>query len=480
MPIYDHLVGNHRQTNEEEPQLATDWSVETDGKTWTFNLRENVPFYRRGKPLIFEFGAQDVIHALNLVTQNRGFWSNTLGTFQGKWTAENDHRLTLELPRTHFYVPFLLSDQWQQSGIPSRSYWKLVGEKAFLADPVGSGPWSLLDFTPNVSYLHERIEDHWRKTPAFHELELLVVNDVSTRLGMLITGEVGIANVPNTLLPAAEGAGMVPSVSSVPGFHTQLIIPFYESYKPGFDRSDPMRRAKVRLALNHAIDREEINDTFFQGEGIPLVSYFPPWREDFLDEWAPFPDIDGNTGRDGGWPYSYDPDLGVQLLKEAGYQGGFETQIWYESSGRRVGRQREIVEAIEGYWEAIGIDTTLVASDRPLFGIAGSADVSNWSYFSAPTLDPICLAAFFLRGHVQHQELAEFQQDCDTTPNPTRQLSQAQELGTWWVENAISVPLLWIFFPKAAVNPAIVSAYNVNMFNMGPVRYHEWTKPVYQ
>ena len=55
----------------------------------------------------------------------------------------------------------------------------------------------------------------------------------------------------------------------------------------------------------------------------------------------------------------------------------------------------------------------------------------------------------------------------------------AQEFGDWWVNNAISVPLLWVF-DAAIYNPGVVSEYKVNLLHMGPIRYHEFTVPVYQ
>ena len=55
----------------------------------------------------------------------------------------------------------------------------------------------------------------------------------------------------------------------------------------------------------------------------------------------------------------------------------------------------------------------------------------------------------------------------------------AQDLGDWWVENHVSAPITWIF-GYAAVNPNVVQEYQVNMLHMGPIRYHEYTVPVYK
>ncbi|MEE9262553.1 MAG: hypothetical protein V3U95_08275, partial [Dehalococcoidia bacterium] len=55
----------------------------------------------------------------------------------------------------------------------------------------------------------------------------------------------------------------------------------------------------------------------------------------------------------------------------------------------------------------------------------------------------------------------------------------AQDYGDWWVNNHISAPIIWIF-AFAAVDPSVVREYQVNMLHMGPIRYHEYTVPVYK
>ena len=54
-----------------------------------------------------------------------------------------------------------------------------------------------------------------------------------------------------------------------------------------------------------------------------------------------------------------------------------------------------------------------------------------------------------------------------------------KNLGDWWVNNHVSAPITWIF-GFAAVNPSVVEEYQVNMLHMGPIRYHEFTVPVYK
>jgi len=508
MPIYDHLVGRHYRNNVEEPELATDWSVTPDGKTWTFNLRDDVPFYKDAKPTDEMFGAKDVVLAFNLlvgnlsdVTASPGTWAGRLGTDESSWVIENPSRMRLELHKITLDIPFLLSEEWE-TGIPSKAHWdKVGGEDGYMEDPIGNGPWSFITLETNIRVLHERVENHWRKTPEFHEMEILFIKEASTRLAMLITEEVGVVAIPRDLREQAESAGMVTTRSTLPGFHTHLRIPFYQPMNycpdgvplpggrdcgptPGYDPNDPMRSPKVRLAINYAIDREELNNVFFKGEGFPLVDYFPPWRDDFLDEWAPYPSAEGKTGAEGGWPYPYDVEAAKQLLVEAGFPDGFETQVWYSESSNTVPEQGDIVEALRGYWQAIGIETKLVPFDGSLTRRARGADISNWSFFAAPSLDPICVApSFWWRdlgvGYREWPEISEYKHACDATADLEERKRLAQDFGTWWLENAISVPLLWVF-SEGTYNPNIVAEYKINMVHFGPIRFHEWTTPVYQ
>ena len=508
MPIYEHLVGRHYQTDVEEPELASDWSVTPDGRVWTFNLRDDVPFYRNGKPTDMMFSAQDAVLAFNLLTgiltdrsRSPGLWLGRLGRDESAWIVENDHRLRIELPKIVLDLPFFVSEKWN-TGMPSKAWWDTVGgEDGYMADPIGNGPWSYIDLNLNVNVLHERVDNHWRKTPEFHEFEILFVKEGATRLAQLINGEVAIVQISRSLRGVAEAAGMVTARSTLPGYHPHLRIPFYqpENYcpggekipggrecgpTPGYDVNDPMRNTKVRLALNYAINREEINDAFFFGEGFPLVDYFPPWRADFLDEWAPYPNKKGQTGREGGWPYPYDPERAKELLVEAGWPDGFKTQLWFSSSSGTVPEQGDIVETLKNYWEVIGIETELVPFEGSLTRRARGADISNWSFFAAPSLDPICVApSFWWRdlgvGYREHPEISEYKHACDATADPAERIRLAQEFGTWWIDNAVSVPLLWIF-GEGTYDPSIVSEYKVNQLHVGPIRYHEWTVPVYQ
>ena len=506
MPIYDFLIGHDPKTNELLPQLATEWLMAPDGKTFTWTLREGVPFYRKGKPTDMMFTAKDVLHSFGIMAGVESELTRVYRPeFGGKVDADivNDRTLVSRFALISLDMPFLLSDEWPV-GMVSKEWWDLNGEEGYFEDPIGNGPWTFVEFEVGQHVLHERVENHWRKTPDFPEAQFLFAKEDATRLAMLLAGEAHIASIPRALHGQAESKGMVIAKSTLPAVHTHLRYSFFRpnSYvdpetgkppfetavtgpTPGYDINDPMRNVKVRQALNYAINYEEINDVFFQGEGFPLVDYFPPWRDDFKDEWAPIPGPDGKTGREGGWPYPYDPALAKEILTEAGYPDGFETTLVAALGQSVILEQGDVGETIKGYWEDIGVKTNLIA--------VGVGDVlamwrararANTSYLVSESLDPPCVAMGYSihengKSMWEHQEISDYRKACTSTTDVDERKRLAQEFGDWFVNNHIAAPIIWLF-AFAAVNPNVVQEYEVNMVHMGPVRYHEFTKAVYK
>ena len=536
MPIYSHMIGRNIKTNVEEPQLATSWEVESDGKTWHFTLAEGVPFYRDARPLNdYTFSAKDVFMMLDLQIGEAGdpALSTKLARSPGRynsyfgnpvdWVANTDYDITLNLPKVNLDAAFLLSDEWS-TGIMSRDHWDDVGgEGGYQVDPVGNGPWSYVYSETNGTYLHERVEGHWRVTPAFYELEMIQVQESGTRQAMLFANEADIIPLVRTQREVIEGAGFATFRSTLPSIHQGFgIIHFRDqsfcneagdTYSPfsaasaakpppgqgnhecgpreSVTQETPIRDVRVRHAMNLAIDRNEINNTFYQGLGFPLVDYFPPWRDDFKEEWTPYPGPNGETGAAGGWPYpgDGDPAQARALLADAGYPDGFETTIDCLLTHKVVPEWPDICEQIAVYLGEVGINANLAWSDS--FGSFRSKtrdpshNGANWIWSASPSLDPPCNAITYSmvwelgQAYREWPAASELYFRCAEITNLDERRVAAQDFAEAWLEGHYSIPLVWVF-AEAAVNPAVVQEYEVNMLHMGPVRYHEHTQPVYK
>jgi ABC-type transport system substrate-binding protein len=115
-----------------------------------------------------------------------------------------------------------------------------------------------------------------------------------------------------------------------------------------FDKK-PFDNLKVRHAINHAINKQEIIKQLYQGMGIPAKNPIPPTMWSYDDSIQ---------------DYTYDPKKAKQLLKEAGYEKGFDTTLWALPVPRPyIPDGRALAEAIQSDLRAVGINTKIVTYD---------------------------------------------------------------------------------------------------------------------
>ena len=509
---YDHLIASDPQTAAYGPQLASSWTTSADGKTWTFQLRDDVPFYNKeGKPSAYSLTSKDVVWSFSLLTGvnteraiNPGYWEGYIGPADSH-SGNGDYGVILAMPIVNLDLLTFMSDE-VESGILSKDHWDDVGgEDGYNDNPMGNGPFTLQELNLGVNFLYQRVEDHWRQTPLFHEVELRLVQESSTRAALLLTEESHLAVVPRDIHDFAA-AGMSIYRASIPAGHFNMRLPWYkpQNYvKPdgskaysggpegptkGYDPNDPLRDTRVRQALIQAIDRNEINDVFFQGRAIPNpMDYLPPWSDIFKDEWAPFPGPDGATGREGGWDHPYDVENAKKLLEEAGHAGGGFTMIIHVPNNHSlVPEMPDVAEQISVYWSAIGVDTEFVSlTNQDVFATAWRREKPSAVYMNvSPKVAHPCVAMVYNRyesgrGFFDYDEVSEYKNRCDQMVNAEERRQLTLDFGDWWYERTVNFPILWVF-QEGAYNPGVLEGYSVNLLHHAPVRYHEYTVPVYR
>ena len=251
-------------------------------------------------------------------------------------------------------------------------------------------------------------------------------------------------------------------------------------------RQSPTRNVKVREALNIAIDRELINDSFFGGDAIPsAVSHMAEWWEFFQDRWAPIPGPDGNTGAAGGWPYPYDPERAKELLAEAGYPNGFELDFFAANNWGGVPEIPDVGEAITAMWEEIGVKVNLNVSERgPVQTMYSNRDMNGHVDLIRWSLNPPSAGMGWLwyeasRPYYEYPFITDWKRNVDTIADPETRVEEFIKLGDFWYDNYLSIPLLWAF-GKAVYNPEVLTGYETSHVHFGPVRYHEYTEAVYK
>ena len=515
---YDHLIASDPQTAAYGPQIATEWDTSPNGKTWTFKLRDDVPFYGKdGNPSEYHLTSEDVVFSFNLLIGigtekaiNPANWEGYAGREDAHIT-NGDYEVIFDMHVVQLDLLTFMSDE-VESGISSKGYWDSFGgddvnkEEGYNANPIGSGPFVLQELNQGVNYLYDRVENHWRHTPYFHELEMKMIPESATRLASLLTEESHLAVVPRDIHSQATAQGMKIYRASIPGGHFNMRLPWYkpDNYvKPdgskaysagpegptkGYDPNDPLRDTRVRRALLMAMDRDEINEVFFQGRAIPdPMDYFPPWSDIFKDEWAPYPGPDGATGAAGGWDHPHDIEGAKALLAEAGWpDGGFTVTIHVPNNHSLVPEMPEVAEQIGVYWKEIGVDTEFVSlTNQQVFATAWTREKSQAMYMNvSPKSAHPCVAMVFNRyesgrGFFDYDEVSEYKNRCDQMESAEERRQLTLDFGDWWYERTVNMPILWVF-QEGAYNPDVLEGYSVNLLHHAPVRYHEFTMPIYQ
>ena len=316
------------------PGLAESWTTSPDGLTYEFVLRKGVRFHN-GDVLT----ADDVRFSFE---RYRGVSAKLLKDKVRLVQVVDPQRIRFVLrePWPDF-LAFYATPATGAAWIVPRKYLEKVGDDGFKKAPVGAGPYRFGSFNPGVELVLEANELFWRKTPSVKRLTLKVVSDETTRLAMLKRGEVDFAYTLRGAI--AEEAQRIAGVTVKP---TLFNAPFWLMFTEQWDPKSPWADRRVRLAVNHAIDRAAMNQSVTLGFSRLSGSIIP---QDF-DFALPIP------------PPAYDPKRAKQLLADAGYPNGFEAGELSTDTGFA-----ESAEPVVNYLAGLGIRTRMRALERAAF-----------------------------------------------------------------------------------------------------------------
>ena len=331
------------------PGLALSWKAGADGKSWTFKLRPGVKFHDGS-----EMTADDVQFTLMEGFRRPKAKASRVRQFRKgikDVKVVDRHTVTVITARPWPTFPYDMSFQPGIEGIVlPKAYIEKVGWDGFAQKPVGTGPWKFVKHEVGNFIEFEAVKNHWRASPNFDRMRTVLVKEASTRVAMLKTGQVDVARISLDEVQEVSKAGFKIAEDPQP---TSVRIHLYATY---YDKAGPVKDVRVRQALNLAVNRQEIVDTLLHGKGKPA---------------AVFPSSPISIGYPADLkPYPYDPAKAKKLLAEAGYPNGFSIKLFALPTGGFT-QYLQLAEIVAGYWEAIGVKTSIVPTDigafRPLY-----------------------------------------------------------------------------------------------------------------
>jgi ABC-type transport system substrate-binding protein len=362
--MYENLVRFNTKM-QIEPALAESWTQSADGLTWTFKLRKGVRFHD-GTP----FDAKTVKYFFDRVLGDEKPFKASLYTpfVQGAQVVDdNTVRVTLKQP----FAAFLFRLAHSAGGIVSPAAHQKWGKDLAL-HPAGTGPFKFVEWVKGDRVVVERNDAYWGGRPLLDRVTVKTVKEDSARVLMLQSGDADlIVNIPPEDIPRLrkDARFAIESIATARALYVMINV-----------KKKPFDDVRVRQALNHAINRDAIVGSLFQGNAEAIPGIVAPLQNGF----AKLPG------------YAYDPKKAKELLAQAGVPT-LKVKLW-SPKGRYV-KDFELAQAVQQDLAAVGVEAALSTmewgaylsatktgpeqTDRELFllGWSPSTGEAQWGIF---------------------------------------------------------------------------------------------------
>jgi peptide/nickel transport system substrate-binding protein/oligopeptide transport system substrate-binding protein len=382
-----------------EAGLAERWTVDPSGLRYVFHLRQGVKFHD-GSPLTAAAVRQSYLRVLDPKSTGGRAWpllpiqgareyaaGKSPGVRGIELLADSAVVLTLAEPLAVF--PKFLA-------MPVASIAPAAAGDLD-AHPNGTGPWRFVSWAHDDALQFARNPDYWDGAPRADSLTVRLIPDQLVRAAEFEAGRLHVVEVP--FGETAQWRQRHPEwLQEKPALRV--------TYVALNNRRGPLRDARVRQAINHAVNVTQILTTVWGGRGIRARGAIPPSLPG------------GDTTRPA---FAYDTALARQLLRAAGFAGGFSLQLWRTADNVTLGR---VAQAIQADLAQVGIKVEIIERDAssqreaaragnadmavldwwadypdgdnflfPLFHSASAGRGGNYAFYGDPVTDSLILAA---------------------------------------------------------------------------------------
>lgn len=340
--LFDGLMDYEPGTTNLKKDLAEDYTISEDGKTFTFTLRKGVKFHN-GREMTAEDVKYSIDRVVNPKTQSpgagffgsiNGFEEASAGKVEGLSgiTVVDPYTIKFELSRPDATFLHVMAINFSHV-VPKEEVEKWGAD--FGKHPVGTGAFKLAEWSLGQKLVFERFKDYWNKgLPKLDQITFEVGQEPVVALLRLQKGEV---DVPGDGIPPAKFI----EVKNDPAFKDLIIQggQLHTGYVTMNVKIKPFDNVKVRQAVNMAINKDRIV-RIINGRAVPANQPLPPSMPGYAKDYK---------------GYAFDVDKAKALLAEAGLADGFETELFVANTDP----QPRIAQAIQQDLAAIGIKASI-------------------------------------------------------------------------------------------------------------------------
>ena len=351
--LFDGLIQFERGQTTLKPALAERWEVSEDGLTYTFFLRKNVKFHRiKSFTPSRDFNADDVLFSFQRQSDPKHPYHSINGGNYEYYSAMGMNTLIKSLKKVDDYTvefklnqpeaPFLANLAMDFASIMSAEYADVLmkngSPESFDRVPVGTGPFKMVQYQKDALIRYLAHDDYWAGRAPLDRLVFAITPDASVRFAKLKKGECHVMPYPN---PA--DLALMEKESNIQLLTKEGLNVGYLAFNM---EKKPFQSLAVRQALSLAVDKKAILKAVFQGAGRIAHNPIPPTM------WSYNENIKADE---------YNPTKAKALLKEAGFESGFETTVWAMPVQRPYNpNARRMAELIQADWAKIGVKAKIV------------------------------------------------------------------------------------------------------------------------
>ncbi|MDQ0201708.1 glutathione ABC transporter substrate-binding protein [Neobacillus ginsengisoli] len=385
------------------PKLAESYTVSENALEYNFKLRKGVKFHDG-----VDFNAKAVKVNFERIMKDNSLRLNSRGfNLITKIDIINDYeiKVTLKEPYAGMLTRFVSAKILSPKLLAE-------GKEKIAKDPVGTGPFKFVEWIQGDHLTVERFDGYWGKGERVKKITYKPVPENGSRVAMLKTGEAQVIYpLPSQNIKELENNNAI-KVEKIPSTIAQYVS--INTMKKPFN--DP----RVRQALNYAVDKDAFISVVNSGLGLPLDSIIPNKTLHYVKQKE----------------YKQNIEKAKQLLKEAGYDNGFKTEIWGNTNSDTM----KGMQFIQQQLKAIGVDLKIKSMEEgtlsdEIYGAQKPEDTKlqmwyvSWSAYPSDTTNatkPLFYGGSFPpnganTAYYKNDQVDKWMEEVNKTADPTKQ-----------------------------------------------------------
>jgi peptide/nickel transport system substrate-binding protein len=351
------------------PSLATDWTLSTDEKTWTFNLREGVKF-EDGT----EFNATHVKYSFDRAIGIAHPEGMPLGCEFSTIidSVEVTSKYVVKFNLVQPYGPFLPLLSSQACAIVNPEYaggWKTEWSEDDVvyyeegdvraSYTMDLGPYKLTEWDRVAGKDHEmRLEanpNYWNKDAGLPKTDVVIIKFYADATALRLAIEAGDIDVAFRHIAATDIEDLKDNQNVKVWQGTGASIQYMIFQEDPVGTLPQLDDSRIRRALAACLDRQEVCDTVFLGQNSPLYSIIPTGMMGHTEAFKVLGDANYTYAR--------------SELAALGYTttNKLEIELWYESSGHYPSSAEQAAIYKSQFEASDVISVTLQSADWPSY-----------------------------------------------------------------------------------------------------------------